>query len=754
MKENRTHPGRRHPLLARQLRHHLGDAVLPEIANALLNAIDEAYCENDRDRAMLERALEISSTELLEANSQMRAMLQATPDVFLHVGIDGRLLDYKADPLIDLFCSRSPHRDGRRSVALKPAFFARFNAAVDGLIRGQLVSCFDMTPAGARGHIYEIRIVMLFLDQAVIYIRDVTEQRAAEVQLRESEERYRNLFDSNPHPMWVYDVETLDFLAVNDAAVRRYGYSRDEFLAMTIKDIRPPDRVPVLLHALLENPETETPQICGVFRHSRKDGSEIEAEIASSGIVFRGRSAGLVLAMDVTEKRRLEAERETMQRQLEQARRISGLGHLAATMAHEFNNVLMGIQPFVEVISRDAAAIPNVGKAVVQIGSSIQRGKRVTGEILNFTRQTQVTRKPIVLQDWLGDLEAEARAVLGPAIDLRIDAGQDQVSRPDATLVIDGDAAHLQQVFLNLFTNARDAMGGVGTLVLSIHAGAGSGLFSFGAVENVEAFAHFTVADSGSGISDEARNHIFEPLFTTKRSGTGLGLSLTQRIVELHDGRIFVESEKGRGTTVHVFLPLSRVARQTEEDGPRSTSHGVRKIVLIEDDDDVVEGLAMLLDLEGIEVAVARTGAEAVGVITRNGPDAVLLDVGLPDISGIEVYAQIAARWPSLPVIFATGHADISDLQHIISKPHVGYLLKPYECADLVRMLNTVQQSAPRPIERAEGGAQTAAAESPLEHDRIPILRPASPEITSATISRVAASGDGSALANPIDREG
>ncbi|MDP9190996.1 MAG: ATP-binding protein [Acidobacteriota bacterium] len=699
--------GGRHPLLARQIRRHLGDKPIPEVASGLLDAIDDAYRQNDIDRAMLERSLEISSQELLEANSQMRAMLQATPDVFLHVGIDGRLLDYKSDPLIDLFCTRSPEGDGRRSVALKPELCARFNAAVDELIGGQLVSCFDVMPAGARGRVYEIRIVMLFLDQAVIYIRDVTEQRTAEVQLRESEERYRSLFDSNPHPMWVYDAETLGFLAVNDAAVKQYGYSREEFLAMTLRDIRPPDRVTDLLQSLVENPETGVPQICGVFRHSKKDGSEIEAEIARSSIVFRGKAAGLVLAMDVTQKRRMEAERETMQRQLEQAHRISSLGHLAATMAHEFNNVLMGIQPFVEVISRDASSIPSVEKAVGRIGSSIQRGKRVTGEILSFTRQTRVIRKPIVMQEWLGGLEAEARAILGPAIDLRIDAAHE--------LVVAGDAPHLQQVFLNLLTNARDAMGGTGMLALSIQRGSGSGVFSFGAIANVEAYAHCTVTDLGAGISDEALKHIFEPLFTTKHSGTGLGLALTQRIVEQHDGRIFIESERGRGTTVHVFLPLGVAAREPENVVPPVMTHGIHKLVLVEDDGDVVAGMAMLLEHEGIEIAIARTGAEAVGVIARTRPDAVLLDVGLPDVSGVDVYALIAERWPALPVIFATGHADMSRLHDLTSKPHVGYLLKPYQRADLVNMLRAVLQNGPRlPVGRAAETLQFPPSELPI----------------------------------------
>lgn len=675
--------GAMHALLARQIRRHLGSGPVPVVVSALLAAVDDAYRENDRDRAMHDRALEISSRELLEANSQMRAMLQATPDLFLRVGIDGSVLDHKSDPLVALFSEPALEGDCRRGVVLKAEFAARVDAAINLLIRGESVACFDVEPLGANGRVFEVRIVMLFLDQAVIYVRDVSERRAAEIQLHESEVRYRSLFDSNPHPMWVYDVRTLAFMAVNDAAVRQYGYSRDELLAMTIKDIRPPEDVPVLLKSILEAPEGPTPRAFGVFRHRRKEGTAIEVEVASSAITFHGRAAGLVLAIDVTEKRRLEQERHTMENQLEQAQRVSGLGRLAATMAHEFNNVLMGIQPFVELIKREAGPSPKVEGAAERIGLVIKRGKRVTSAILDYTRQADVICTPIALDSWLADLEVEARSILGGGVDFRIDV--------EHGLVIDGDSDQLQQVLLNLLTNARDAMTGRGTLALEVRSCSGSGALSFGTVENVETFAHFSVTDSGAGIPAGVLNHVFEPLFTTKHSGTGLGLALAHRIVEQHGGHILIDSVEGHGTTVHVFLPLGAAIGDATASIPTPIANVVCKLVLVDDDEDVVTGLEMLLTLEGFEVSIARSGAEAVDLIGRSCPDAVLLDVGLPDMSGVEVYGEITKRWPWLPVIFATGHADVACLQAAASQPHVGFLVKPYRLDDLVKMLTAVK---------------------------------------------------------------
>jgi len=674
-----------HSLLKRQIRRRIGSVdAIPECAIDLLEAVDEAYCQNDQDRALLERALEMSSQELLQANSQMRAMLQASPDVFLHVAIDGAILDYKDDPIVPLFCRKAEGERGR--LELEPEFLERFNLAVDELTQGQAMSCFDIERPVSGGRVFEIRVVMLFLDQAVIYIRDITEARKVERQIRESEERHRSLFDCNPLPLWVYDAETLAFLAVNEAAIRHYGYSHEEFLAMTIKEIRPPGQVPLMLRTIREIEETSAPTSFGVFRHRKKDGTEIEVEIASSRITFAGRQASLVLSIDVTEKRRLESEREGMQRQLEQAHRLTSLGHLGATMAHEFNNVLMGIQPFAEAMERLHPASAEVQTAMQRIGTAVKRGKRVTAEILGFTRETRLIQKPIALDGWLDDLAAEAGALLPAEVDFRLDVREG--------LVIGGDAAGLQQIFLNLVSNARDAISGAGTLLLQVRRGSGNGVFSFGVVDDVESFAHFTLTDSGSGIPPEVLSHVFEPLFTTKRSGTGLGLALTHRIVRLHGGYIFIESEEGNGTSIHIFLPLTAASSEREEVSTSRSRCGSRKLVLVEDDPQVIIGLTALLELEGIEVTVAESGGAAVDVIADAAPDAVLLDVGLPDVSGVDVYAQIAERWPSLPVIFSTGHADYSRIRELATKPNVGFLLKPYQLRDLMDLLVVLEPVA------------------------------------------------------------
>jgi two-component system cell cycle sensor histidine kinase/response regulator CckA len=202
------------------------------------------------------------------------------------------------------------------------------------------------------------------------------------------------------------------------------------------------------------------------------------------------------------------------------------------------------------------------------------------------------------------------------------------------------------------------------------------------------------VRDTGSGMSEETLRHAFEPLFTTKKNGTGLGLAVTHQIVLRHGGEIFIESALGAGTTFHLFLPL----RESEEEPVAIAEAGgvvphpvaSLRILLVEDDPLVAAGLIDLLENERFSVTLARTGTEALEAVRNDLPDAVLLDVGLPDMDGTTVYAAMAILHPGLPVIFSTGHGDRTQLEEVLALPNVSYLLKPYETEALLQALAAV----------------------------------------------------------------
>lgn len=464
---------------------------------------------------------------------------------------------------------------------------------------------------------------------------------------------------------------------VNPAAAEMFGYSQAEILGKNFHEMFQHSRVdgsfyPEGLCPTDRVMRTGTKERIQGEVFWRKDRSSFPVEYSASPILDKSVGGAVVTFTDVT-------ERVLLRSQNEKTDRLSSLGRLAATMAHEFNNVLMGIQPFTEVIGRQTGSSETIQKAVQRIGTSLKRGKRVTEQILSFTREGAIEKKPIAFKAWVEELAPEARSILGSGIPLKINI-QDEI-------VIAGDSARLQQLFLNLICNAHEAMTAGGTLCVEARIGSGSGSYSFGIVEHVERFAHLSMTDTGSGMSTETMNRMFEPLFTTRRTNTGLGLSVIHQIIAQHNGHIFVESEEGKGTTVHLFLPLSSALVVPEALASKPGQPRVSKLVLVEDDPDVAFGLSTLLQLEGIEVSVAETGGAAVGVIADTQPDVVLLDIGLPDMNGSDVYLLIAERWPTLPIIFSTGHGDRSRLEQMISKPHVGYLQKPYDLAGLMSML-------------------------------------------------------------------
>jgi PAS domain S-box-containing protein len=270
-------------------------------------------------------------------------------------------------------------------------------------------------------------------------------------------------------------------------------------------------------------------------RFARRDGGVVPVQFAGSPL--RDGAGAVVTFSDATERMALQSE-------LERADRISSLGNAAVTIAHEFNNVLMGIQPFLDLLLRRAAGRADMAEPLSRIGHSVQRGKQIALEILRFSRPLAAKLRPLPLEPWLRDVAADAAALLGDSYAVELD-----VPEP---LAVHADRELLRQAFANVIANARDAMPAAGTLRISARlAEPGTSLVPGGA------FAHIVITDSGCGMSEETLKHVFEPLFTTKKGrGTGLGLAVVRQIVTAHGGYVFAESCAGARTTISMFLPL------------------------------------------------------------------------------------------------------------------------------------------------------------------------------------------------------
>jgi PAS domain S-box-containing protein len=416
---------------------------------------------------------------------------------------------------------------------------------------------------------------------------------------------------------------------------------------------------------------------------------EFEAEGMTSGRNFNVRCVPepnidgailylLAVCRDVTEKRRDDEEKRRLEQQLEQASRLTSLGRLAATIAHEFNNVLMAIQPFADLLQRRAAVVadPTVDSAAIHITQAVQRGRRITQEMLRYTRAVEPVRDAVEVSELLTYVCNSMRLVVAETLHIALDL-------PATPVYLHADRTQLEQVFTNLIANARDAVDRGGSLLISAQMPPPGVVYPFGVIPHVEEFLHLTFRDNGTGIPPELMEHIFEPLFTSKRSGTGVGLAVAHQVVSTHGGHLFVESQQGVGTAFHLFLPRAHGVPGMRVEATARHEVRLMRIVLVEDEPAIAEGLSAVLRSEGFEVAHVDTGGAAVPLIESFEPELVLLDVGLPDIDGVEVYRRIHERWPDLPVIFSTGHGDRRKVEEVARDRRVGFLMKPYEVEEL-----------------------------------------------------------------------
>jgi len=344
--------------------------------------------------------------------------------------------------------------------------------------------------------------------------------------------------------------------------------------------------------------------------------------------------------------------------------------------------VLMGIQPFLDLMLRRAAGRADMAEPLSRIGQSVQRGKRIALEILRFSRPLSAVLAPLPLQPWLRDMADEATGLLGPAHSVVLDV-------PPEPLFVNADRELLHQAFLNLISNARDAMTEPGTLRIEVQRGTPRGM----SLITPGRFIAVSISDSGHGMSEETLTHIFEPLFTTKKGrGTGLGLAVVHQIVTAHGGYVFAESRPGKGATFTMFLAIAGAHGASPPVGAHSVRPAVHahRVLLIEDDETVAAGMLAMLSLEDIEAAVVASGAEAVAAVERFQPTVVILDVGLPDADGRDIFDNLRQRWPSLPVIFSTGHAETRGL----GGERVRVLQKPYEIAALLQAIADVTKES------------------------------------------------------------
>jgi len=506
------------------------------------------------------------------------------------------------------------------------------------------------------------------------------QRKRGEEQLKESESKYRQIFENSPEAMWVYDRETLGFLAVNEATVRRYGYTREEFLRMTIRDMYPASEHARLAEVLAD--ERPGPRTVHDLIHRRKDGTLMNAETSSDVVVMGGRAARLVHARDMTERTRLET-------QLRQAQRMEAVGQLAGGVAHDFNNLLTAIIGYADLLLEDMPVGEHRRHDVEEIRTASQSAADLTQQLLAFSRKQVLQPRVLDLNDVVKRAEKLLRRLIGENIELSTTLAADLGT-------VRADPAQLEQVIVNLAVNARDAMPGGGSLIIET---ANRDLTAADASPELPVpagrYVQLCVTDTGSGMDDATRARLFEPFFTTKEmgKGTGLGLATVYGIVKQSDAFIGVDSKVGDGTTFRVLLPrVAEPAQPLRLSTPVPMPRGRETILLVEDERAIRLVVRRTLERQGYAVLDAPDGTGALDVAAGHDGaiDLMISDVVMPGMGGDALARELARSRPDTRVLFISGYSEDAIEQRGVLKPGVAYLAKPFGPDQLARKVREV----------------------------------------------------------------
>ena len=523
---------------------------------------------------------------------------------------------------------------------------------------------------------------------------DISDRSRFERELAEREHRYRLLFEVMPLPAWVYDVQTFRFLAVNPAAVATYGYTTEQFLRMTILDIRPQEDIDrVKLQVLARRRGFETQSRGWGYRHRKADGTVIDVDVISHAFQFEGRAARVVVVNDVTDEQRLRRREREVEAQLLQAQKMEAVGRLAGGVAHDFNNLLSVVLNAAGALEAELPAESDLRADVSDIRQAVERGAALTRQLLAFGRKEVHAPTLVDLHDVVHNVERLLARALGGGARLAV-----QRAAESAAAV--ADPHQLEQVLVNLVINARDAMPQGGTVTITT----GTSELAPAEAETLGItpgrYASLEVADTGVGMDESTMLHAFEPFFTTKgpHEGTGLGLATVYGIARQSGGAVQLASEPGSGTRVTVLLPSGdadeAVAPKMSRTEQPAAVRAAGAVLLVEDEPRVRAQARRLLERCGFVVFEAADGADGERRFDeyRSTLDVIVTDVVMPGVGGVEMVSRIRARVPEVPVVFVSGYtAEDRDLP---LDRRTAFVPKPYTMGTLCGAIDEVRADA------------------------------------------------------------
>jgi len=522
-------------------------------------------------------------------------------------------------------------------------------------------------------------------------IQDITEHKKAEEALRSSEEKYRTILENIEDGYFEVDIAG-NFTFYNDSLCRILGYSRDEMIGMNNRQYTDQENAKKLFQAFNKVYRTGEPAREFDWEIIRKDGTRrsIEASVSllkdpsGNRIGFRG------IVRDITERKRIEQEKTTLEEQLRQSQKMEAIGRLAGGVAHDFNNLLTVIKGYSQLSLTEMKKGDPLKENIEEIKKAADRAADLTRQLLAFSRRQVMEMKVLDLNDLLRNLDKMLRRVIGEDIELATIL-EENLGR------VKTDPGQIEQVIMNLAVNARDAMSKGGKLTIET---ANVDLDQAYARAHVAVkpgpYVMISASDTGVGMPPEIRDRIFEPFFTTKEKGkgTGLGLSTVYGIVKQSSGNIWVYSEPEKGTTFKIYLP--RVDEPFEELKEKLVKkelpRGNETILIVEDEEDVLKLAGRILSRQGYHVLEASSGEEALRICKKKKEPFHLLltDVVMPQMSGRQLEEQLSRVCQDFKVLYMSGYTDNAITHHGVLEKGMNYIQKPFTVDGLIRKVREV----------------------------------------------------------------
>ncbi len=498
--------------------------------------------------------------------------------------------------------------------------------------------------------------------------RDITDRKRAEDALRESEQKYRSILENIGEGYFETDLKG-NFTFFNDVICGMLGFSRQELRGMNNRAYSTPETAARIFRTFNRIYQSGKPATIDDYKIIRKDGATVTNHLTASLLLDgRGRPIGFRgVARDVTETKKL-------QDQLLHAQKMESIGAIASGMAHNFRNILAAVSFNSQLLQLKHENNPALMTVLDRINTSVDKGTKLVDGLMQFSRK-ETPGKLTVLD--LTRVIRETCDLIQLSFDKKIAI---KIDLPGPAPIM-GDHSGLSQVFMNLCTNARDAMPMGGELRIK--------------VKKEGKKIRITISDTGFGMDRKTREKCFDPFFTTKSSskGTGLGLSTSYGIVKEHGGDIFVYSDPGKGAIFQIYLPLMAMGENAKHSNAQKISHGSGQKVLIVDDESTLRTpLEEILESMGYLAVSAGSGKEALEGYDSWRPDVVLMDRNMPEMDGITCAEKISERDPNARIILVSGYDrdGTNGIDHRTKQFITGYITKPISTKKLSHILNQV----------------------------------------------------------------